>query len=121
MKPGRYDAGHAIVYLNEMVFENYLPEDAPEGMEPATAYQYEGPMTDGGTLIECADFSRDSLINGLIRSTYSQTEEDAIKTHQIMILQDPNHEKASEWQSEWARFCVIRQAAIDYVDKWLAE
>lgn len=121
MKPGRYDAGHAIVYLNEMVFENYLPEDAPEGMEPTTAYQYEGPMSDGGTLIESCDFSRDSLVNGLIRASYSQTEEDAIKTHQIMILLDPNHEKADQYKSEWAEFSVIRQSAIDYVDKWLAE
>ncbi|MBQ6800086.1 MAG: hypothetical protein IJP08_03140, partial [Bacteroidaceae bacterium] len=75
---------------------------------------------DGGTMIDAANDSRDSLINGIIRSRYSQTEEDAIKTHQIMLLKDPECDKASEYASEWAAFCAERGNAIRIVDGWLS-
>ncbi|WP_290389797.1 hypothetical protein, partial [uncultured Duncaniella sp.] len=95
-----------------------VPADAPEGFKPVTAYAYTGPEDDGGTLIEAADDSRDSLINGVIRSRYSQTEEDAIKTHQILALTNPGHDKAADYASEWARFNIEREDAIKTVDSW---
>lgn len=119
MSYSRYDDTHCLAYLNEEVVENYVPDDAPEGFEPMTGYAYSGPEEDGGTMIDAANESRDSLINGIIRSRYSQTEEDAIKTHQIMLLKDPECEKASEYASEWAAFCAERENAIRIVDSWL--
>lgn len=115
-----YDNTHCLAYLNEEVVENYVPDDAPEGFEPMTGYAYSGPEEDGGTMLDAANESRDSLINGIIRSRYSQTEEDAIKTHQIMLLKDPECEKASEYASEWAAFCAERENAIRTVDGWLS-
>lgn len=120
MSYSRYDDTHCLAYLNEEVVENYVPDDAPEGFEPMTGYAYSGPEEDGGTMIDAANESRDSLINGIIRSRYSQTEEDAIKTHQIMLLKDPECEKASEYASEWAAFCTVRENAIRIVDGWLS-
>lgn len=117
----RYDKTHCLAYLNEEVIENYVPEDADDDFVPRTAYAYTGTEPDGGTLIVAADDSRDSLINGIIRSRYSQTEEDAIKTHQIMLLKDPDCDKANEYASEWAAFCIERENAIHTVDDWLAE
>lgn len=121
MSFSRYDKTHCLAYLNEEVIENYVPEDAPEDFVPRTAYAYTGTENDGGTLIVADDDSRDSLINGIIRSRFTQTEEDAIKTHQIMVLKDPSCEKASDYASEWAAFCVERENAIRTVDGWLTE
>ena len=120
MSFSRYDATHCLVYLNELLVDNYVPDDAPEGFESIIGYSYEGPEADGGTMIEARDDSRDALVNGIIRSRYSQTEEDAIKTHQIMLLKDPDCEKAADYACEWAAFCVERENAIRTVDVWLS-
>lgn len=122
----KYDDKRVMAYLNETVLDNYTPEqtsiDSLDSVEPepTTAYQYEGDQPDGGTLIDCEDpASRDLLINGIIRSRYSQTEEDAIKTHQIEVLKDPDTAKADEYNQEWTDFNEFRQMAIKTVDGWL--
>lgn len=115
----RYNDTQFLVYLNEEVIEKHVPEDAPEDFEPVVAYAYTGTEEDGGTLISAADDSRDSLINGILRTRYSQTEEDAIKTHQIIRLSDPNCEKANEYADEWNVFNAEREYAIQVVDAWL--
>jgi hypothetical protein len=115
----RYDDTHALVYLNEEVIEDYLPEDAPEGTKPSTGYAYTGAMVDGGTLIDTADYSRDNLINGIIRTRYSQTQEDAIKTHQLLVLINPKHARAAEYRAEFDAFEAYREYAIEVVDGWM--
>lgn len=115
----KYDNGRYMVYLNEETVENHVPEDAPEDFEPVTGYAYTGTEEDGGTLIEAAGPDRDSLINGIIRSRYSQTEEDAIKTHQIEVLRGGNMAKTPEYETEWEAFNAFRTAAIATVDGWL--
>lgn len=115
----RYDGGRCLVYLNEEVIENYVPEDAPDGFKPVTAYAYTGTEPDGGTLIDAPDDSRDTLINGMIRSIYTQSEEDAIKTHQLIVLTNPDTDKAQEYASEWAKFNIDREYAKNLVDSWL--
>ena len=117
----RYDNERVMVYLNEQKVEGYVPDNAPEGTKPISGYTYTGTEPDGGTLIYAMDESRDELINGIIRSRYSQTEEDAIKTHQIIALQNPRCAKSSEYASEWAAFCVERENAIATVDRWLSK
>lgn len=118
----KYDETHFIAYLNENIIPDYVPEVAngESAPEPVTGYSYQGPMADGGTLIEAKTADRDSLINGIIRSRYTQTEEDAIKTHQIQVLKDPSIEKAQEYNDEWALFNEIRETAIRLVDRWLS-
>jgi hypothetical protein len=119
----RYDDARCIVYLNEEVLENYLPEDNTlSGTTPApiTAYAYTGPEPDGGTLIEAAASDRDSLINGIIRTKYSQSEEDAIKTHRLIALSGGESEiDSAKYAAEWQEFLQFRTAAIAAVDKWL--
>ena len=115
----RYDAKRCLVYLNEVVIDNHVPDDAPEGFEPVTAYAYTGTEPDGGTLIEAADDTRDSLVNGIIRTRYSQSEEDAIKTHQIEVLKDATIEKAADYEAEWTEFNAVRDMAKATVDGWL--
>ena len=67
----KYDNDYVIVYLNEVVIENFVPEDVAEGIEikPYTAYQYTGTERDGGTLIQSSDIGdRGKLVNGIIRT-----------------------------------------------------
>lgn len=126
----RYDDTHVMAYLNETVIDNYTPDSEGDNSSlltsssslKTTAYQYEGDQPDGGTLIELTgDINRDQLINGIIRSKYSQTAEDAIKTHQIEVLKDPDTAKADDYNQEWQAFNDFRTAAITTVDGWLSE
>lgn len=122
MRPSKYDGAHFLCYLNEKP-ATYKPDETSESME---GYSYTGSMPDGGTLIECDEWNRDKLVNGIIRSKYLQTEEDAIKTHQIQLLQakagmagEPlTEEKTSEYMAEWAEFQAFRQYAINLVNSW---
>lgn len=122
MRPSKYDGAHFLCYLNEKP-ATYKPD---ENSDPIDGFSYTGPMPDGGTLIDCDEWNRDKLINGIIRSKYLQTEEDAIKTHQIQLLQakagmegEPlTEENTSEYMSEWAEFQSFRQYAINLVNSW---
>ena len=81
-------------------------------------------MGDGGTLVECDEWNRDKLINSVLRTQYMQTEEDAIKTHQLQVLQaklglaELSDEKVAEYEAEWDQFEVARKKAIEVVDSW---
>lgn len=122
MRPSKYDGAHFLCYLNESP-ATYQPD---ETSDPIEGYSYTGPMPDGGTLIDCDEWNRDKLVNGIIRSKYLQTEEDAIKTHQIQLLQakagmegEPlTEEKTAEYMAEWAEFQTFRQNAINLVNSW---
>lgn len=122
MRPSKYDGAHFLCYLNEKP-ATYKPDETSEPME---GYSYTGPMPDAGTLIECDEWNRDKLVNGIIRSKYLQTEEDAIKTHQIQLLQAKagmeigalTDDKAAEYVNEWNEFQTFRQNAINLVNSW---
>ncbi len=122
MRPSKYDGAHFLCYLNEKP-ATYKPDETSEPME---GYSYTGSMPDGGTLIECDEWNRDKLVNGIIRSKYLQTEEDAIKTHQIQLLQAKagmeigalSDGKAAEYVNEWNEFQTFRQNAINLVNSW---
>lgn len=122
MRPSKYDGAHFLCYLNEKP-ATYKPDEASEPME---GYSYTGSMPDAGTLIECDEWNRDKLVNGIIRSKYLQTEEDAIKTHQIQLLQAKAgmeigalpDDKAAEYVNEWNEFQTFRQNAISLVNSW---
>lgn len=122
MRPTKYDGAHFLCYLNEKP-ATYKPD---ENSDPIDGFSYTGPMPDGGTLIDCDEWNRDKLINGIIRSKYLQTEEDAIKTHQIQLLQAKAgmeigalpDDKAAEYMNEWNEFQTFRQNAINFVNSW---
>lgn len=122
MRPSKYDGAHFLCYLNEKP-AIYKPDETSEPME---GYSYTGSMPDAGTLIECDEWNRDKLVNGIIRSKYLQTEEDAIKTHQIQLLQAKagmeigalTDDKAAEYVNEWNEFQTFRQNAINLVNSW---
>jgi hypothetical protein len=115
----KYDDTHYIVYLNETVTENYQNEEG----NAFTAYSYAGTLSDGGTVIEINpnEQLQNALINGIIRAKYTLSEEDAIKTHQFLILANPEHNKADEYRDEFARFNEFRENCITTVRNWFNE
>lgn len=120
----KYDDTHFLVYLNEVIIPDYELTSGTETEDGkpviVTGYQYTGTFEDGGTLIECTEPDRNSIINGIIRTQYSQTEEDAIKTHQIELLKGNANEKEAEYEQEWTEFNNFRNKSIQIVDEWLA-
>lgn len=81
----KYDDNHYLLYLDEEVLEDYVPE-SHEGdpvPEPRTAYAYTGSFKDGGTLVESASASYDSLVSGLIRTAYSADRVEAITLNKL--------------------------------------
>lgn len=109
----RYDDNHFLLYLNEEVIEDYLPEDAEEGVEPATVYSYTGSSTDGGTLISAKIDTYEAFVSGLVRSRYSSDQVEAI----ILNLQSNDPERIDEFRQEmddlnnWRAKC--KQIAAD--------
>ncbi|HAT62249.1 MAG TPA: hypothetical protein DCS83_06840 [Prevotella sp.] len=82
----KYDSTHIIGYLNEKVLSNYQPEANTQDNQPDpyTGYQYTGVEKDGGTIMPCQDItSYHDVVNALIRSKYSESEEMAVNRHKI--------------------------------------
>lgn len=80
----KYDDKHFIVYLNEEVIPDYVPEvmEGREVPEPCTAYSYEGSEKDGGTIIEATSALYDDFVAGLVRLKYSQNQVEAVLLNQ---------------------------------------
>ena len=120
----KYDGNHLVVYLNEEIIPDYVPEemDRQPMPEPTTAYAYQGTMKDGGTLIECSSTSRNDLVNGIIRCQYTQSEEDAIKTHRLQVIGNEiaDEEELAKYNQEWTDFNSVRAVAKEYVGRWLS-
>lgn len=129
MRPSHYDEGRFICYLNEKpadyTFKGVSGENS-EKKEPVPGYSYTGPMCDGGTLIDCDEWNRDKLIEGIIRTRYSSTVENAIKTHRLNVLAEKvglsapvlSAEKTDEYEAEWEAFEQFRTEVISLVDTW---
>lgn len=121
MRPSKYDGAHFLCYLNGQPAEYRADEES----DPVQGVQYTGELEDGGTLIECDEWNRDKLINGIIRLHYLQTEEDAIKTHRLQVLSQAvgigelSEDKILEYAEEWNTFEAIRQEAINTVNSWM--
>ena len=93
----KYDDSHYIVYLNEEVLENFVPEtfEGDKAPEPQIAYAYTGPEEDGGTLIEAKSATYDEFVSGLVRLEFPQAKVEAILLNQG----DGNDEHLAEYNN----------------------
>lgn len=111
----KFDNEHYLCYLNEQR-EEYSPEPdarSSEVTEPVSApilgYAYTGSMADGGTLIEAREATYDEFVSGLIRTRYSASRVEAIQSNRMIAFVNPEHERASEFISEWDDFQSYRE------------
>lgn len=115
-----WDHLHIIGYLNEEQVENYTPDttgnpgeevETPE--EWPVAYGYEGQEKDGGTIMPCTDPTNyGDVANGIIRSRYSESQENAIHRHKINGDYDSDDTEYQEYNS-WC------QQAVATAKRWL--
>lgn len=112
----KYDDQHFIVYLNEEVIPDYVPEviDGQEAPEPCTAYAYSGDMSDGGTLIEAKNASYNEFVSGLIRKKYSSDQVEAITLNKL----SNNKERQAEFDAEFEELEAYRNQCKEKVRGW---
>lgn len=103
-----YEDGKIIAFLNEVEVNDFVDQ---EGGEPKKGYKYTGTGTDGGTILECANPNdRDDVINAIIRSKYSQTQEFSIHRHHQL---DP-----VAYEAEWDEYNTFVESAKQLYEKW---
>lgn len=108
----KYDSTHIIGFLNETEVKGYQP-DGDDEVEPFDGYQYEGTLEDGATIMPCNDStSRDQIINAIIRSKYSETQEFSIQRHH---QNDP-----AGYAEEWTAYNDWCEYAKTTTDNWLS-
>ena len=84
----KYDDNHYLLYLNEEVLENHVPEG--HGGEPEPE--------DGGTLIEAADATYERFVSGLVRARYSADRVEAITLNKL----GSDTARMAEFEAEFA-------------------
>lgn len=82
----KYDSRHYLLYLNEEVLEDYVPESPDKeetGLSPVTAYAYSGDQADGSTMIEAQQATYEAFVSGLVRLRYSSDQVEAITLNKL--------------------------------------
>lgn len=107
-KYSQFDDNHFILYLNEEVIEDYVPEahDGELAPAPCTAYAYSGTERDGGTLIEAASASYDGFVSGLVRREYSADRVEAITLNKL----SSGNERKAEFDAEFSELEEYRNS-----------
>lgn len=114
----KYDDDHFLLYLNEEIVEDYLPENAEDGAVPFTAYAYSGTEPDGSTKIKAAEATYQQFVSGLIRTEYSADAVEAIMLNYQSYSGEevgPNGAKNKEIRLEWEDFNDFRQECKEAV------
>ncbi len=108
----KYDDEHFLLYLNEEIKENYLPENAEPDAEPFTAYGYSGTEPDGSTKIKATEATYPQFVSGLIRTQYSADAVEAILLNSQSTFDAP---KEAEHKLEFADLEEFRQECKDAI------
>lgn len=104
----QYSDGKIIAFLNEELVKDFVEQ---EGEEPKTGYKYTGTEPDGGTILDCKDSTnRDDVINAIVRSKYSETQEFSILRHHQL---DP-----VTYDDEWTEYNSFVESAKQLYKKW---
>ena len=107
----KYDENHYLLYLNEEIIPDYVPESmSGHKEEPTTAYAYTGDFTDGGTMIEAKVATYDAFVSGLVRKKYSADRVEAITLNKL----SGNEERSVEFEREFKTLEAYRQVCKEY-------
>ena len=113
----KYDDEHYLLYLNEEIVDDYLPENAEEGTVPITAYAYSGTEGDGSTKIKATDATYAQFVSGLIRTQYSADDVEAI----VLNVQSNIPERMDEFQQKMDELNEFRQQCKDAIAQLILE
>lgn len=108
----KFDDEHFLLYLNEEIVEDYLPENAEDGAVPFTAYAYSGTEPDGSTKIKATEATYPQFVSGLIRTEYSADAVEAILLNAQSRFDAP---KEAEHKLEFADLEEFRQECKDAI------
>ena len=114
----KFDDEHYLLYLNEEVVEDYLPENAEEGAVPFKAYAYSGTEGDGSTKIKATEATYPQFVSGLIRTRYSADAVEAIMLNYQSYSGEevgPGGAKNKEIRLEWEDLNDFRQECKEAV------
>ncbi|KAA6312085.1 hypothetical protein EZS27_036921 [termite gut metagenome] len=106
----KYDNEHFLLYLSEQQV-TYLPETDEMSTKKGVkikGFSYTGTASDGGTLIQASEDSYGAFVSGLIRTRYTTDDTEALQANAMIALQNPSHEKAESYLSEWEEFQSFR-------------
>lgn len=95
----KYDKDHYLLYLNETIIENYIPNDCE--IAAVTAYKYAGDQEDGATKINATEVEYGAFVAGLIRKRYSESDAEAIQSNMLVAVSQPSHSRAVEFLEEF--------------------
>lgn len=118
----QYSDKKIIAYLNEKPMANYLPDNAMESQQPFDGFQYTGTERDGGTILDCPDAGNyDDVVNSLIRASYSQSREDSIYRHQVLINKGlvTDEDEKEKYEKEFDDFNACCEEAKTLAKSWL--
>ena len=102
----KYDDTHYLVYLNEEIIPEYVPEShGEEPLPPVTGYAYTGNFSDGGTLIEATEPTYDAFVSGLVRLKYPADRVEAITLNKL----SDNKERSAEFNAEFKELELYRE------------
>ena len=111
----KYDSENIIVYANERVVQD--PED-----ETQSLYEYTGTERDGGTVVKAIDTTDvGEVANALIRIRYTESNENAIHRHHMLLLADPTIPKADEYTEEWNEYNAYAVQCVETAKQWVEE
>lgn len=108
----KYSDNEYLLYLNEEVIPDYVPENTmgDKAPDPTTAYAYTGDFGDGGTMIEAKDATYDAFVSGLVRRKYSADRVEAITLNKL----SGNKERSVEFEREFKALEAYRQVCKEY-------
>lgn len=112
----KFDNSHYLLYLNEEVINDYVPEiqGGEFAPEPCMAYAYTGDSRDGGTIIEAKEVSYDAFVSGLVRKQYSADRVEAITLNKLSSDVERKAEFDAEFSTleEYRNVCKLQAKAI---------
>ena len=108
----KYDDEHFLLYLNEEIIEDYIPENAEEDTESFTAYAYSGTEPEGSPKIKATEATYQKFVSGLIRTEYSADAVEAILLNSQSTFDAP---KEAEHKLEFADLEEFRQECKDAI------
>lgn len=122
----KYDASHIIGYLNEKEVENVEMEARADGESWVLehGYEYEGPESDGGTIMPyVGEPEYGKMVDAIIGTRFSRSEEMALHRHRLESMESASalsEDALAKYDAEWEAYNAFCELAKTTAKCWLA-